>query len=60
MRTREVGRPRIINAHLTDRITTHCFRVALRSSVDSQCLDQPAACGRHVCCGIRQSMPSSK
>jgi hypothetical protein len=27
---------------------------------DSQRRNQPAACGRQVCCGIRQSMPSSR
>ncbi|WP_247540008.1 hypothetical protein [Bradyrhizobium sp. 168] len=27
---------------------------------DSNHSDQPAACGRQVCCGIRQSMPSSR
>ncbi len=26
----------------------------------SQCRTQPAACGRHVCCGARQSIPSSR
>ena len=31
-----------------------------RSCADSNRRDQPAACGRHVCCGIRQSMPSSR
>ena len=34
--------------------------VTLRSPTDSQCRVQPAACGRHVCCGSRQSMPSSR
>ena len=28
--------------------------------INSNPSDQPAACGRHVCCGIRQSMPSSR
>ncbi len=34
--------------------------VSRQSRNDSQCRNQPAACGRHVCCGRRQSMPSSK
>jgi ankyrin repeat protein len=29
-------------------------------AIDSNRCDQPAACGRHVYCGIRQSMPSSR
>src|SRR4051812_37135811 len=34
--------------------------VTLRPRPDSQCRVQPAAVGRHVCCGIRQSIPSSR
>jgi hypothetical protein len=29
-------------------------------AIDSNHSDQPAACGRQVCCGMRQSMPSSR
>ena len=32
----------------------------LADRADSQCRDQPAACGRQVCCGSRQSIPSSR
>jgi hypothetical protein len=48
---------RIVGAHRAKRITTR--RRCLRTE-DSNRRDQPAACGRHVCCGIRQSMPSSR
>src|ERR1700756_4331899 len=56
----DVIRKRIISCHADDGITPCCACVRLRSGDDSQRRDQPAACGRHVCCGSRQSMPSSK
>ena len=58
---REVVGKRIIGAHRQqwNHNTRLCVRAG-ESHLDSQCRDQPAACGRQVCCGIRQSMPSSK
>ena len=45
---------------VSDRITRRAL-VSPRSLADSQCRKiQPAACGRHVCCGSRQSMPSRR
>ena len=52
-------RKRIICAHATMESQEQDL-VSLSSRADSQCRNQPAACGRHVCCGIRQSMPSSR
>ena len=43
-----------------ERITERSACLTQRSGVDSKCRDQPAACGRQVCCGRRQSIPSSK
>ena len=40
-------------------ITLGCVCEPL-SQTDSQCRVQPAASGRHVCCGARQSIPSSR
>ena len=40
--------------------TTDRKSCEIKSRADSQCRTQPAACGRHVCCGSRQSIPSSK
>ena len=46
--------------HADDGITTCCACVRLRLLDDLKHRDQPAACGRQVCCGSRQSIPSSK
>src|SRR5262249_25451322 len=51
---------RIISAHADDRTTTCYTCRSIDRTSDSQCRNQPAACGRHVCCGSRQSMPSNK
>ena len=52
---------RIVGAHRNEE--NHNTPVAVWTddrAIDSNRRDQPAACGRHVCCGIRQSMPSSR
>src|SRR6516165_9300321 len=51
---------RIIGVHADDGTTTCCAWVRLRLRDDSKHRDQPAAWGRHVCCGSRQSIPSSR
>src|SRR5262245_27798218 len=51
---------RIISDHHHKRITRRGPCLSLRSCGDSQCRDQPAACGRHVYCGARQSIPERR
>jgi hypothetical protein len=51
---------RIISDHHHKRITRCGPCLSLRSCGDSQCRDQPAACGRHVYCGARQSIPERR
>ena len=61
LRSREIVRQRISSASSPTMESQIARPVsAQRSALDSQCRDQPAACGRQVCCGIRQSIPSSK
>ena len=60
LQRRDIIRQRIIGAHHLDGITRRRSCVNLRLGGDSQCRDQPAACGRQVCCGMRQSMPSRR
>ena len=57
---RDIVRKRIISAHHQHGITKCCSCVNLRPCSDSQYRDQPAAWGRQVCCGMRQSMPSRR
>src|SRR5947209_7299563 len=56
----DIVRQRIICAHRANKESQDARLVSLQSHNDSQCRNQPAACGRQVCCGSRQSMPSSK
>ena len=61
MCTRKVGWKRISHSSSPiDGIHKPMRTESVNPYRDSQCRNQPAACGRQVCCGIRQSIPSSR